>query len=173
MSLLNKGEVFPLVTLVAALARKSRAIGINNTLPWRLPADLAYFKRMTVDKTILMGRKTYVSIGRPLPKRRNVVLTRNRQWRAEGVDVCHNFIEALKLPSLDQEMMVIGGSEIYRQALPYASRMLLTWVDWEGDADAFFPEINLKKWRVESSQYFTKDDQNECGYEFVDLRLSD
>ena len=171
MDALFGGQAQLPVTLVAALARRSRAIGVNNRLPWHLPADLAYFKRMTMHKTVLMGRKTYLSIGRPLPQRHNIVVTRDRQWRDERVQVYHDLDEVIRSQPQDQELMVIGGSEVYKQTLPYATRLLLTFVDWEGDADAFFPDVDLTQWRIESSTSISQDDENECDAEFVDFRL--
>ena len=119
-------------------------IGIDNQLPWHLPCDLKYFKRVTIGKPVIMGRKTFESIGRPLPGRTNVVVTRNKDWSATGVRVVGNLDDALKLASaqadLDgaEEVMIIGGATLYREALPQVERMYVTQVHVSPDGDAFF-----------------------------------
>jgi dihydrofolate reductase len=123
-----------------------RGIGINNTLPWRLPEDLAHFKRLTTGHPIIMGRKTFDSIGRPLPNRRNIVITRNPDWRHEGVEAVGSVQAALDL--LDgQDGYVIGGAEIYRQALPLASTAIVTQIKQTFACDAFFPELDPAVWQ--------------------------
>eukprot|EP01030_Chromulinospumella_sphaerica_P019590 gene19590-19484_t len=122
-----------------------RGIGINNTLPWKLPEDLAHFKRTTSGHPIIMGRKTFDSIGRPLPNRRNIVVTRNPAWQHEGVEVVTSVEQAIAL--LDgAEGFVIGGAEIYRQTLPVASRLIITEIAAVFDCDAFFPEPDATVW---------------------------
>ncbi len=135
------------LTLVAAMDR-NRAIGRGGDMPWHLPADLRHFKQVTLGHPVLMGRKTFESIGRPLPGRENLVLTRRRDYRAEGVTVLHDL---QPLASRMEEIMVIGGGELYAQLLPRAQRMLLTRVDTEvTGADTFFPAWNEAEWqRVE------------------------
>jgi dihydrofolate reductase len=127
-----------MITLVVALDRNG-LIGRAGDLPWRLPADLAHFKKVTLGKPILMGRKTFASIGRPLPGRRNVVLTRNDEFSAEGVDVCHSIEQVQELLAGAGEIMVIGGAEIYRAFLPLAGRMVVTLVDGAFEGDTWFP----------------------------------
>lgn len=147
------------ITLIAAMDR-SRAIGVQNELPWRLPADMAYFKDMTIKKTVLMGRKTYESLGRPLPYRRNVVLTRKEDLRLEGCEIIHNPQEAIERFS-NEELMVIGGSEIYSLFLPHADKLLLTDVETTvQEADAFFPAFNEEEWKLTASVFREKDDRN-------------
>lgn len=129
------------LAIIVAAARNG-VIGRNNQLPWHLPQDLKYFKAVTLGKPVIMGRKTYESIGRPLPGRANIVITRDLSWCANGVEVVHSFDEALELASgVDvSEVMVIGGAEIYKAALPVAHRIYLTRIDLEPEGDAFFPE---------------------------------
>lgn len=128
-----------LTIIVATDAR--RGIGINNTLPWKLPEDLAHFKRITTGHPIIMGRKTFDSIGRPLPNRRNIVVTRNDNWQHDGVDTVHSIEGALAL--LDgAHGFVIGGAEIYRQSLALADQLIITEIAHTYDCDAFFPEVD-------------------------------
>ncbi|MGV8834666.1 dihydrofolate reductase [Cellvibrio sp.] len=146
------------LAIIVAAARNG-VIGCNNQLPWHLPQDLKYFKAVTLGKPVIMGRKTYESIGKPLPGRTNIVITRNKGWvAAEGVIVTNSFeqalLEAKKVCSpaasdLD-EVMVIGGAEIYRSALQFADRIYLTRVDVEPEGDAFFEALDDTKWGLES-----------------------
>nr|WP_315257075.1 dihydrofolate reductase [uncultured Duganella sp.] len=123
-----------------------RGIGINNTLPWKLPEDLAHFKRTTTGHPIIMGRKTFDSIGRPLPNRRNIVVTRNGKWMHEGVEAVASLEAALAL--LDgAEGFVIGGAEIYQQALPLADQLIITQIAATFDCDAFFPALDADAWQ--------------------------
>ncbi|QFU02602.1 Dihydrofolate reductase [Halomonas sp. THAF5a] len=139
------------IAMIAAMDR-NRVIGVDNQLPWYLPEDLKFFKRMTQAKPLVMGRKTYQSIGRPLPGRLNIVVTRDPDFQAEGVRVCHDLAAALRLAdqqaTIDgvEEIMVMGGAEIYAQALPFASRLYLTEVEIEVEGDARFPAIDPAEW---------------------------
>jgi dihydrofolate reductase len=135
----------PLISLVVAMAR-NRVIGRNNALPWRLSGDLKRFKATTLGKPVLMGRKTFESIGKPLPGRRNIVLTRDRDWRAEGVEVVRSVDEALQLASGTPELAVIGGAEVYRLVLPVTDRIHLTRVEAEVAGDTLFPDLNPAEW---------------------------
>jgi dihydrofolate reductase len=128
----------PALSLIAAIARNG-AIGKDNALLWRLPEDLQHFKRTTLGCPVIMGRKTWDSIGRPLPGRRNIVITRNPQWHANGTDSAPSLEAALSLAAEAPKVFVIGGAEIYAQALPMADELVLTEVDADFDADAFFP----------------------------------
>ncbi len=122
---------------------KNRVIGRDNTLPWRLSADLKRFKQLTMGHTLVMGRKTYESIGRPLPGRRMVVITRQPGFRPEGVQVVHSLEEALAAaPADEQELFIGGGAEIYRQAMPLTDRLYLTVIEREVEGDAYFPELD-------------------------------
>ncbi len=142
------------LSLIVAMA-KNRAIGRNNELPWHLPDDLKYFKSVTMGKPIVMGRKTFDSIGRPLPGRLNIVITRNSEWQHPGVTVASSLQEALCMAAEDEgatgshtsrEVMVIGGEQIYRTAIDRADRLYITRVQTEVDGDAFFPEYDESQW---------------------------
>lgn len=161
------------VTLIAAMDR-NYAIGADNKLLWHLPADMAFFKKMTTGKTVLMGRKTYESLGRPLPNRRNIVLTRQQELEIEGCEVVHDLKEALDR-FRGEELMVIGGAEIYALALPYADKLLLTEVDAViGGSDAFFPKFDKSKWRLSESVFREKDERNPYDFRFQTyLRVRD
>lgn len=146
------------LAIIVAVA-KNGVIGCNNKLPWHLPQDLKYFKAVTLGKPVIMGRKTYESIGKPLPGRTNIVITRNKDWvTAEGVVVTNSFEQALFEAQKVQgsggepidEIMVIGGAEIYRSALQFADRIYLTRVDVEPEGDAFFDVLNEAEWSLES-----------------------
>ncbi len=160
------------ITLIAALDRK-RAIGFDNALPWRLPDDLKRFKSLTVGKTVLMGRKTAESLGRALPERRNLVLTRSGRVPFEGMQAVSTLEEALALCD-DQELMVIGGGEIYALALPRAQQMHLTHIDTElPQADAWFPSFDDNTWLETSSQSHDANDRHAHAFRFADyFRLS-
>lgn len=128
----------PRIALIAAVARNG-AIGKDNALLWHLPEDLKFFKRTTLGCPVIMGRKTYDSIGRPLPGRRNIVITRQADWSASGVDTASSLTEALSLAADAPKVFIIGGAQIYEQALPLVQDIVLTEVDADYDADAFFP----------------------------------
>jgi len=152
------------LTLIVATDRL-RGIGINNTLPWRLPEDLAYFKRTTSGHPIIMGRKTFDSIGRPLPNRRNIVVTRNAEWRHEGVETAPS-LNAAASTAGDAEAFVIGGAQIYAEALPHADRLIVTEIGKTFDCDTFFPEIDQQQWK-EVARDKHHSEQNGFDYAFV------
>ena len=131
----------PRLSLIAALA-KNRIIGFKNRLPWRLPEDLAHFKALTLDHPILMGRKTFESLGRPLPGRRNIVITRNSGYQPKGCEIATSISEAIALCAETEEVFFIGGAELYRQVLPRVDRLYLTEVQVEAQGDAWFPEFD-------------------------------
>jgi len=152
------------VILVVAMA-ENRAIGKNGDLPWHLPADLKHFKAVTMGKAMIMGRKTFQSIGRPLPGRRTIVVTRNRDWSADGVEVAFSLQDAVALAG-EGDIMVVGGGEIYAQAIKAADRLEVTEVALSVDGDAFFPEIDPAQWREESREAFPAED-GKPAYAFV------
>lgn len=156
------------LSLIAAMA-DNRVIGRDNRLPWRLSADLQHFRRVTMGKPLLMGRRTYESIGRPLPGRHNIVLTRDPAYRAPGCTVVHSLDEALRAASDSEEIMVMGGAELYRQLLARAERLYLTLVHAEVEGDVHFPDIDPGEWREISREDFSADDNNEFDYSFVVL----
>jgi len=140
--------VSPPIVVVAAVAR-NHVIGSAGDLPWRLPADMRRFKAITLGKPMIMGRKTFESIGRPLPGRRTVVVTRDARWSAEGVETAPSLQAALALAvqTGPEEIVIAGGGEIYAQALPLADRLRLTWVEAEPHGDARFPAFDRSDWR--------------------------
>lgn len=155
------------ISLVAAVDRQL-AIGRRGDMPWHLPDDLRRFKRLTLDKPVLMGRKTALSIGRALPGRRNLVLSRAGHAPYEGQTTVRNLQQAVSLAGVE-ELMVIGGGEIYALALPLASRLYLTHVDCAAsDVDTFFPAFDRGQWRVVTREAHAADDRHEYAMEFVD-----
>jgi len=155
-----------LVSIIAAMDR-NRLIGNKNQLPWYLPADLAHFKQVTMGKPIIMGRKTYDSIGRPLPGRTNIVLTRSADFHAEGVVTANTLQQALDYVSTENEVMIIGGSTIYELALPRADRLYLTYVENSFEGDAWFPDFDLDQWHIIASEEHSADEKNSSTYRFV------
>ncbi|WP_439515309.1 type 3 dihydrofolate reductase [Oceanibaculum nanhaiense] len=159
---------------IAALAR-NRVIGQGNGLPWRLPGDLKFFKATTLGKPVVMGRKTFQSIGRPLPGRPNIVVTRDPGFTAEGVHVVRDIDTALDLAATlaretgAEEVMVIGGAEIYAQALPRLDRLYLTEIDAEIAGDAYFPEIEPRAWREADRSNPVLDEASGLSYCFITL----
>lgn len=155
-----------LVSIIAAMDR-NRLIGNNNQLPWHLPADLAHFKKLTIGKPIIMGRKTFESIGRPLPGRTNIVLTRAETFQAEGVLVANSLRQALEHAAVADEAMIIGGSAIYELALPRADRLYITYVENSYQGDAWFPEIDSAKWEIVAIEQHAADQENLSAMKFV------
>jgi dihydrofolate reductase len=157
-----------LLTIIVA-TDSQRGIGINNTLPWKLAEDMAHFKRLTTGNTIIMGRKTFDSIGRPLPNRRNIVITRNADWRHDGVETAHSLEEVRRLVEAtgDAQAFIIGGAEIYAQALPMADVVVQTEIDASYDCDAFFPPLGAE-WREQAREPHVG--ANGLAYAFVTLR---
>jgi dihydrofolate reductase len=132
------------VTMIAAVARNG-VIGAGGSMPWHLPEDLKYFKRTTLGHPLVMGRRTFDSVG-VLPGRRSIVVTRQPEWSHAGVETAHSIEEALALAGPADEVFVVGGAEIYREAMPYAARLLVTEVDQEPEGDASFPDIDAGTW---------------------------
>ena len=160
------------LVLIAALDR-NRAIGRGNMLPWHLPDDLKRFKALTLGKPVLMGRKTAESLGRALPKRRNLVLTRSGQVPFDGMEAVATLDEARALVDADAaaELCVIGGAELYTLTLPMAARLYLTHVDTEVDGcDAFFPGLDIVDWRVVTREAHPADAEHAFGFAFVDYK---
>ena len=156
------------ISLIVALAR-NRVIGRDNQLPWRLSADLQHFKGLTMGKPIVMGRKTYESIGRPLPGRTNIVVTRDSSFSAEGCRVVHSIDEALVAAGGADEVMIMGGENLYSQLLPRADRLYLTEVQAEVSGDAWFPEFDQTQWQELERESHRADEKNEFDYDFVVL----
>jgi dihydrofolate reductase len=156
----------PVITLIAARARNG-VIGRNNQMPWKIPGEQAYFKRMTMGHPIVMGRKTWESIGRPLPGRRNIVVTRRRGYAAAGADVAGSLEEALALAGDAKEVFVIGGGQLYAEAMPRARRLLLTEIDADFDGDTFMPPPHRAQWRETSREDHPPTNDRAFGYSFV------
>jgi len=156
------------ITLVVAHAR-NHVIGREGGMPWHLPADLAHFKAVTLNKPVIMGRRTFQSIGNPLPGRVNIVATRDTSFTAEGIAIAHSLDEALAVAGDVDEVMVIGGAEIYRLALPRASRIHLTLIDADIDGDTHFPEYDDGAWREVSREYRAADARNSHPLSFITL----
>ena len=145
----------------------NRLIGSDNNLPWRLPADLAFFKRTTMGKPIIMGRKTFVSIGRPLPGRRNIVITRDPSFSAAGCEIANGIPTALSLCSDAEEVMLIGGASLYRQTLDQATQLYITRIHHCFEGDTWFPELDLKAWKQETREDHEADSDNPYAYSFI------
>ena len=151
------------ITLVAAIA-SNNVIGKENSLPWNIPEDLKRFKQMTSGHTILMGRKTFDSIGRPLPNRQNIVMTKDENFEREGIKVINDFDEALELiKKSNEDVFVIGGSKIYELFEPVANSLAITRILKDFEGDAFFPDINWDLWQIEKEEKFFDEKSNvEC-----------
>jgi dihydrofolate reductase len=158
--------------MIVAMAQ-NRVIGINNKLPWYLPNDLKYFKQVTMGKPIIMGRKTFESIGKPLPGRTNIIITRNADWQAEGVKVAHSLEQAYQLAEAiaeidgQKELMIIGGDQIYQSSLSDVDRIYLTKVHAEVNGDAWFPEVDWSQWLELGREDFAAEGPNPYDYSFI------
>jgi dihydrofolate reductase len=155
------------VTLLAALA-ENRVIGRDNTLPWHLPDDLSRFKQRTVGHVVIMGRRTFESVGRPLPNRRSIVITRKRDYHPQGAEIARSLEEALERAreSKADEVFILGGAEIYALALPDVDRLELTVVHAEVSGDTFFPECDLSAWTLIEEQRHEADDRHAYAFSF-------
>lgn len=158
----------PIISLIWAMAR-NRVIGKDNTLPWRLPADLQHFRRLTTGHHIIMGRKNYEDIGKPLPGRTSIIITRQPAYSAPGCVVAHSVAQALKAAGEDKEIFVIGGAEIYRQTLDIAQRLYITEIDADIEGDTYFPDFDRRLWREVSREQHAPDEKNAYPYSFIVL----
>jgi dihydrofolate reductase len=156
----------PRLSIIVAMA-KNRTIGINNTLPWRCPEDLKHFKSLTMGHHMIMGRKTFDSIGKPLPGRTTVVVTRNQALTIEGCIIAHSLQEAIAACKGDNEIFIVGGADLYTQALPLADRLYLTEIQQEVTGDAHFPSINLSNWQEISREVHSQLTPQALHYHFV------
>jgi dihydrofolate reductase len=149
-------------------ASENNVIGKDNKLPWHLPNDLKYFKNLTWAMPVLMGRKTFESIGKPLPGRKSIVITRSNEWQHEGVNIVHSVNEAIeKAESYGvREIFVIGGAEIFKTALPNANRIYLTRIHHHFEGDVYFPAIDESQWKLTSSRYCKADEKNVYNHTF-------
>jgi len=158
-----------MITFVVAAA-ENNAIGKDNQLLWKLPTDLKHFKTITSGGTVIMGRKTFDSMGKPLPNRRNIVVTRNTDLKIEGAEVTQSLEEALDLCQEEEEVFVIGGAEIYKAALDKTDKIYLTRVHQSFEADAFFPELDPEKWEETAREYHEPDEKNPIPFSFITLK---
>jgi dihydrofolate reductase len=145
----------------------NRLIGNKNKLPWHLPADLAFFKRTTMGKPIVMGRKTFESIGKPLPGRRNIVITRDDSFSAAGCEVANSIEAAMSLTKDDDEVMLIGGASLYEQTIARATQLYITRIHQSFEGNTWFPEIDLSEWKAVNREDFDADHSNQYAYSFI------
>ncbi|MEK5134415.1 type 3 dihydrofolate reductase [Bacillus sp. FSL W8-0645] len=155
-----------MISMIVATG-KDRVIGQDNQMPWHLPADLAYFKKVTGGHTIVMGRKTFESIGRALPNRRNIVLTTSSSFEAEGCEVVHSIADILAIGESETELFIIGGSKLYEEMMPYADRLYITHIHHAFEGDRYFPDYNENEWTVVSREKGHRDEKNPYNYEFA------
>lgn len=160
----------PRLCLIAAIARNG-VIGKHNALPWRLSADLKHFRALTMGHPIIMGRRNWESIGRPLPGRENIVITRDRHYAAPGCRVVHSLDEAIAACSGHEQAFIIGGAEIYAQALPLVSVLYLTEVDAEVEGDVHFPPFDRSRFKEISREHHEADDAHPYAFDFVVYQL--
>ena len=148
-----------MLILIAAVAQNN-VIGKDNELVWHLPADMRFFKNTTMGHTLIMGRKTFESFGKPLPGRKSIVITRQKNWQYEGVKVVHSLDEAIKAAPQGEEVFIVGGAEIYRLALPLCKKMYLTIVHHEFEGDTFFPPVDFTQWKLISEEKHPTDEKH-------------
>ncbi|MDX5444151.1 MAG: dihydrofolate reductase [Hymenobacteraceae bacterium] len=159
-----------MIAIVVATA-ENNAIGKNNELLWHLPADLKHFKQLTTGHPIIMGRKTFESIGKPLPNRTSIIVTRQADYKQENCVVVQDVKSALeKAQKLDEQVFIIGGGEIYKEMLPFTDTIYLTKVHDTFDADTFFPELNPDNWQETEREDFKPDEKNKYAYSFITLK---
>lgn len=157
-----------IISFVVAIA-ENNAIGRNNQLLWHLPADLKFFKNTTSGHTIIMGRKTYESMGRALPNRRNIVISSQPDLKIEGCEVVNSIEKAIEICKGEEEVFIIGGGNIYKQSLPICNRIYLTIVHHSFEADTFFPELNTQDWKEVSREDHHADEKHPYNYSFIVL----
>ncbi|MCX8514666.1 MAG: hypothetical protein RL017_724 [Pseudomonadota bacterium] len=152
------------ISLIVAM-NYDRVIGVNNQLPWHISEDLQHFKQITMNYPILMGRKTFESIGKVLPGRKNIVITNNREWNASGVEVFHDLNAAFKANSAEKQIFIIGGAEIFKQTIDMANNLYLTMVNMAvNNADTFFPVINYSNWQEVSVEHIIAKNGIACDF---------
>lgn len=157
------------ISIIAAVSRNN-VIGHKNALPWHLPEDMKYFQKITMGKPVIMGGKTFESIGKALPKRTNIILSKDEKYKASGCVIAHSIEEALKIASKEnKEIMIIGGESTYKQFLPLANKMYLTFIDADFKGDTYFPEYNKKEWKEIERTDHLADEKNLYPYSFVVL----
>jgi dihydrofolate reductase len=158
-----------MIAIIVAMS-ENRVIGRDNGLPWHLPADLKHFKAISTGHPILMGRKTFVSLGKPLPKRTNIIVTRQKDFAVEGAVVVHSIAEGLKLAKEQEEQVfVIGGADIFKQAIPQVDTLFLTIVHAEVEGDVFFPELEPDEWQEVERERHEADEKHAYAFSFVKM----
>ena len=157
------------LSIIVAMAT-NRTIGINNTLPWRIPEDLRHFKALTMGHHMIMGRKTFDSIGKPLPGRTTVVVTRNRELKIEGCIIVHSLQEAIDACAGDEQIFIVGGAELYAQALPLTGMLYITEIQKDVQGDAHFPQFDRNEWIEESRERHSQQEPQPLEYHFVTCR---
>ncbi|MDL2228227.1 dihydrofolate reductase [Bacteroidales bacterium OttesenSCG-928-K03] len=159
-----------MISIVVAIAKGNNAIGFENRLLWSLPDDMKRFKELTTGHTVLMGRNTFLSLPKgALPNRRNIVITDNPDEKFAGCEMAFSIEEAVKIAGNDDEVFVMGGASIYRQFLPLADKLYLTFVDDSPQADTYFPEINFDEWKENIRSFHPADEKHVAAFEFLDL----
>lgn len=155
-----------MITIIAAIGKKN-ALGKDNKMLWHLPKDLKHFKTLTDNHPVVMGRKTYESIGKALPNRTNIVVSRKENWFSEEILIVSKLKEAIKFAKkIDEDVFIIGGGEIYKQTMELADKLEITLVDADFDADTYFPKIDLKIWQKTNEVFHEKDDKNDHDFYF-------
>ncbi|WP_256380074.1 dihydrofolate reductase [Coxiella endosymbiont of Amblyomma americanum] len=157
------------MTLVAAMD-KNRVIGYKNRLPWHLPADLVRFKSVTLQRPVVMGRKTFESIGKPMSLRRNIVITQQKNMFIKNCEIFHSFNEAIDALKSESEIMVIGGGQLFKEALPKANKMILTIIEYSFRGDVYFPFWKDKEWYILSKEDYKKNENNFYSFSFLELK---
>jgi dihydrofolate reductase len=157
-----------IISIIVAIAQNN-VIGNNNQLIWHIPGDLKRFKLITMGHAVVMGRKTYESIGKPLPGRKNVIISRQNNFKAEGCQVYEFFEKALESLKTEEEIFIIGGGEIYRLAMPLAHRIYLTKIHKNFPGDTFFPEINQEEWKILHEELISDDEKAGFSYSYINL----
>lgn len=159
-----------MINIVVAKA-SNNVIGAKNDLIWHLPNDLKHFKSLTSGHPIIMGRKTFESLGRPLPNRTNIVVTRDQNWNAEGIEITSSLVKAIETAKkIDEDVYIIGGGNIYKQAMEFTDVLYITEVHHEFDGDTYFPEIDSEEWEEVDREDFKKDEKHPYAYSFVTYR---
>ena len=157
-----------IISLIVAMD-ENRVIGYKNKLPWNLPSELKYFRETTKGKPVIMGRKTHESIGRPMPERLNIIITRDKNYRTDNCIIVNNVHDAIKATKGSSEIIVIGGAEIYKLFLPIANRLYVTKVHGAFKGDTYFPEFNENEWVKVKEKFFEKDNENKYSYTIMVL----
>jgi dihydrofolate reductase len=142
-----------MITIITAMTKKGKVIGKNNWLPWEIPEELNMFRALTLNSTVIMGRKTYDSVGRPMPKRNNIVLSRNPNLKDQRVEWATSIEDALqKAKKYNKEIFIIGGNKVYELGIPFSNKMYISFIKEEYDGDTYFPEWNKDEWEIEKSE---------------------